>query len=362
MRRRAPAAVVLCVLAVATSAGLAATRAPGYGALIREAQTLRGLRLLHPLKVNVLGSHAMAVALRRAEAANPDPTSAPPWDDALHLLGVLRPQQMLSAVVAAELQGQVAGFYDPESKTLDVLRSGGGAPPSVVVHETTHALQDQHFDLSAGAFHERAGDADGGLAARSLAEGDAVDVQDRYLARAGLAAQLAEGLGALDQLVGAGSRPGIPPYLERRLLFPYAAGQPFVAALRRRGGERLVNHAFRHPPRTSAAILTPGRYLAGDRPGVAVALPAPGAGEQRTLRTTFGAGDLDALTGRIPVAELWLGGALAVDRGAGHRALWLRVVARSPGRVAAALRQALPRRDPVSVAGRTVTVRADQAL
>jgi hypothetical protein len=360
MRRRALAAVVLSVLAVAASAGIAATRGSGYAALIREAQTLRGLRLLHPLQVHVLGQRAMAAALHRAETASPDPTSAPPWDDALHLLGVLRPQQRLAAVMAAELQGQVAGFYDPSTKTLDVLRAGGGAPPSVVVHETTHALQDQHFNLSAGAFHERAADADGALAAHSLAEGDAVDVQDRYLIQAGLVAQVEEGLSALGQLAGR-TGPGIPPYLERRLLFPYAAGQPFVAALRQRGGERLVNRAFRHPPRTTAAILFPARYLAGNPPGVAVAVPAPHAGERRTLRTTFGAGDLDALTGEIPVARLWLGGVLAVDRAPGHRALWLRVAASAPRRVAAALRHVLPPRDSVSVAGRTVTVRAVQA-
>jgi hypothetical protein len=362
MSRRALAAVVLCLVALTASVGIAATRAPGYGPLIREAQALRGLRLLHPLKVHVLGRQAMALALRRAEAASPDPTAAPPWDDALHLLGVLRPEQRLSAVVAGELQGQVAGFYDPSTKTLDVLRSGGGAPPSVVVHETTHALQDQHFNLSAGAFRERTADADGGLAARSLAEGDAVDVQERYLMRAGLVAQVEEGIGALDQLVGAGAGTGIPPYLERRLLFPYAAGQPFVAALRTRGGERLVNRAFRHPPRTTAAILSPARYLAGDPPAVAVGLPVPGPGERRTLRTTFGAGDLDALTGQIPVARLWLGGALAVDRSPGHRGLWLRVAARAPRRVAAALRKVLPARDSVSVAGRLVTVHAVQRL
>jgi hypothetical protein len=351
----------LCLLALAASVAVASSRSPGYGALIRETETLRGLRLLHPLRVRVLGRPAMARALREAEAASPDPTSTPPWDDALHLLGVLRPRQRLSAVVAGELQGQVAGFYDPSTKALDVLRSGGGAPPSVVVHEATHALQDQHFNLSAGSFREHADDADGGLAARSLAEGDAVNVQDRYLVRAGLVAQVEEGLRALGELSGRGGGTGTPPYLERRLLFPYLAGEPFVAALRARGGEPLVNRAFRHPPRTTAAILTPGRYLAGDPPGVAVSLPGPSPGEHRTLRTTFGAGDLDALTGQVPVARLWLGGALAVDRGPGHRALWLRLAAHAPRRLAAALRKLLPARDAVSVAGRTVTVRAVNA-
>ena len=81
-----------------------------------------------------------------------------------------------------------------------------------------------------------------------------------------------------------------------------------MKALREQGGQRLLDRAFRHPPRTTAAVLDPARYLAGDPPAQKVELPA----EKYALETTFGAEDLIALTGRDGLARSWLGGRIGV--------------------------------------------------
>jgi hypothetical protein len=275
------------------------------------------------------------------------PRSDAAWDDALHLLGVLERGQTLAAVQRRQLTGQVAGVYVPRSGRLYVLGASGNAPRSVIAHEAVHALQDEHFDLRHGAFAPRPRDHDGELAALALVEGDATDVQSRYVASLSpgdLLAELARTLGALPSAAA----PGTPPYLERRLLFPYTAGEAFVRALRARGGVRLLDRAFAHPPRTSAAVLDPARYLAGDPPPQPVPLPGRGF----TFTSTFGAEDVAALTGRSELAQGWLGGRLGLSA----RGLDVRVATRRAAGVAAALRRVLPRAARIAFHGRLVCV------
>src|SRR5204862_679931 len=53
-------------------------------------------------------------------------------------------------IVAPFLAGQVVGFYDPDTGRLVYQRSGalGLEERFVLAHELTHAIDDQHFDLS----------------------------------------------------------------------------------------------------------------------------------------------------------------------------------------------------------------------
>ena len=78
-----------------------------------------------------------------------------------------------------------------------------------------------------------------------LVEGDATDVQARYVA--GLSAgdligELARTLGSIPS-DSAGAE---VPYLQRELVYPYNAGQEFVKALRERGGLRRVAAILYH--------------------------------------------------------------------------------------------------------------------
>ena len=86
----------------------------------------------------------------RELARERQPRADAAWDDVLHLLGVLKRGQSLEATRRSELTGQVAGLYVPQTGRLYVLGSGGAAPRSVIAHEVTHALQDEHFGISRG--------------------------------------------------------------------------------------------------------------------------------------------------------------------------------------------------------------------
>jgi hypothetical protein len=316
--------------------------------VIQKTEVLRGLRTTHPLAVSTLSAAGLRRVVVRELEQERLPRSDAAWNDALHLLGVLRPGQSLQQVQRQALAGQVAGMYVPRSGRLYVLGAGGSAPRSVVAHEVVHALQDEHFQLTRGAFAPHPRDHDGELGALALVEGDATEVQSRFVASLSpgdLVRELARTLGGIPE---GGSR-GTPSFLQRELLYPYTAGPAFVRALRDRGGQRLLDRAFRNPPRTTAAVLDPDRYLAGDPPARDVTLPAGTYG----FATTFGAEDVAALTGRNGLARGWLGGRL----GLGPRGLDLRLATRRAAPLAAALRRVLPPAARVAFRGRLVCVR-----
>jgi hypothetical protein len=331
---------------------LAAPASAGTGSelrgVIQRSEQLRGLKTTHAIAISTLDARGMRRVVLRELARERRPRTDAAWDDALHLLGVLKRGQSLEAMRRSELTGQVAGLYVPQSGRLYVLGSGGSAPRSVIAHEVTHALQDEHFEISRGAFASHPRDHDAELAAVALVEGDATNVQSRYVAALSpgeLIGELARTLGSIPS----DSSGDEIPYLQRELVYPYSAGQEFVNALRAQGGQRLLDRAFRHPPRTTAAVLDPARYLAGDPPPRRVGLP-PGT---YALETTFGAEDLIALTGQDELARSWLGGRIGV----GPRGLELRLVARRAASVASALEHVLPAAAAVGFRGQLVCVR-----
>jgi hypothetical protein len=346
MRRRPLLALLVAglLLAVPASAGTGSD----LRAVVQRTEQLRGLKTTHPLAVSTLDAAGMKRVVLRELARERHPRQDAAWNDALHLLGVLERGQNLEQVERRKLTGQVAGLYVPQSGRLYVLGSGGSPPRSVIAHEVTHALQDEHFHLTRGPFAPRPGDHDGELAALALIEGDATNVQSRYVATLSPVDLLGE-LARTLRSIPSGSGGGAVPYLQHELVYPYTAGQEFVRALRERGGQRLLDRAFRRPPRTTAAVLDPSRYLAGDPPARTVRLPAG----SYVFETTFGAEDLIALSGQDELAPWWLGGRLGV----GPRGLDLRLATRRAASVAAALEDVLPPAAAVAFRGQLVCVR-----
>src|SRR5207237_2371699 len=81
------------------------------------------------------------------------------------------------------------GFYDPVTKKLYV-RGVGGTPYAryVMVHELTHALQDQRFGINLAGKND-----DQLLGAKAVLEGDAMRTEKAYLStRTGAEADVIE--------------------------------------------------------------------------------------------------------------------------------------------------------------------------
>jgi len=192
--------------------------------------------------------------------------------------GLLAPEVDLLAVYQSLLQSQIAGFYDPETKRLNTLlissdTLGDKLPlleQILYVHEFTHALQDQNFDLATLLNDELiATDPDRASAIQALVEGDATQTMTDFLTVL-TQENPAEVMGQLDALMGIAASSeipaGTPEILTQELLFPYIQGQVFVAALIAEGGYAAVDAAFLNPPVSTEHIIHPEKYLAGELP------------------------------------------------------------------------------------------------
>jgi hypothetical protein len=146
------------------------------------------------------------------------------------------------------------GYYENDA----IVVRGESITPfvrRVIVHELTHALDDQHFDL---AEVRRFSGPSNALSIEALIEGDARRVDAAYVATL----SDADRIQATHPDVGpANPADALPEEMQTLLDFPYTAGAPFVAALAEHGGEAAVDEAFGQPPLRSREVLHPEVYL-----------------------------------------------------------------------------------------------------
>ena len=190
---------------------------------------------------------------------------------ALGLLGSaggMLPEGTDPASLAASFMAVSAGAtYSPLDK--QVLIVDKFSDDSLLTHEFTHALQDQHFDLMK-LLVVRPYNFDRAESLFAIIEGDAMNVQRR--------AEQGDAYGrrSLDDIIKQeGARFGeyrrevgalFPPLLTETFIFRYREGARFVEAVRRSRGERGVDALFSHPPLSTEQILHPEKYEAGEAP------------------------------------------------------------------------------------------------
>jgi len=205
----------------------------------------------------------------------------------LKKFGLLPRDFDLQTFLLALLREQVAGYYDPKTKTVNLLDwVDVEQQRPVLAHELTHALQDQSFGLEkwmkAGAGDLAANrkdstqadiESDEAAAARqAVVEGQAMVVLiDYMLEPTGQSLkdspQIVE---ALKQGMLVGTADSIqfhnaPLYLKEALTFPYRYGIDFVAdVLARDGKEKAFAGVFASPPRTTREIMEPKTYLSAE--------------------------------------------------------------------------------------------------
>ena len=321
--------------------------------LSHRAERLRGLTLLRPVEVEKIQRSELRTRVA-AELAQEDDPELPGAEDALRLMAFLEPDETLAELYSDGAGDGILGFYDPETAKLSLVETGSlGATGATILHEIVHAIQDQRFDLDSTTLYPD--DADAQLAARAVIEGDATESELRFLNEVGLAGVLGELGGGLGQLQGA--TPGGPsvPYLGRLTSLPYSEGSAFVTALRERGGQELLDQAFRDPPKTTLAILEPDRY--GTDRDTARQIPAgrPPYRWERVLDETFGAADVYAMTDDRGLGTAWRGGRITVDRSDNAGAVQILIESERAADTAAGLREQFPTA-AIRVGGQRVSV------
>ena len=227
-------------------------------------------------------------------------------EEVLKLLGLLDPGVDLRKVSATVFGQGVAGYYDPRTKRLRIVK---GAQTTnrvlneiTLAHELTHALEDQRFKLDL----ESSSSDDAGLAHLSLVEGSATEVMLTYAERHFTPEQTLGGLfSSLGQDTG-----NLPPFVQAQLVFPYIQGQRFIQSLYEAGGGSwsLIDAAYRfRPPASTEQILHPGKYLRVEQPDRVALRVSPGPGWRRVRAGTWGEWATGQLLGDPAAAVGWGG-------------------------------------------------------
>ncbi len=250
--------------------------------MLEKVSHLRGLNVRHAVKSS-LQSRA-EIEKQLLEDFN-DKTDAEELDadaSALELLGLLPPKFDLRSFLVRLLVEQIAGYYRPKTKMLylaDWLPVE--EQRTVMVHELTHALQDQHFDL-ARFDRPPAGHSDRDLAFHALVEGEATAVMLNYTLESQHLniSKLPVPLESMFDQVGSGDpRSAVlnsaPTVIRETLLFPYLYGVLFVQRLLidSGGSWNRVTAAYHRLPESTEQIMHPDRFLQGDTP-VEIKTPA----------------------------------------------------------------------------------------
>jgi hypothetical protein len=147
-------------------------------------------------------------------------------------LGLLPPDLSLEKLLIELYTEQVAGFYDPDSKKLVLIK---GFDPvlqqAIMIHELAHALQDQHFDLEQ-LVNPKINNDDLLLAHQAVIEGQATAVMIEVFSGQSIDQfpDLAPLLNmSLDMPMFAGSAlVKAPEYIKKHLIFPYSGGTSFI--------------------------------------------------------------------------------------------------------------------------------------
>ncbi len=166
---------------------------------------------------------------------------------------------------------QLGGYYDPEANHFVMAQwLPAMMQNTIAVHELTHALQDQHFNLDTFLDHE--GRTSDELLARSaVVEGDATAVMTDYtrslIGQPALKDEDNVNAMMLQSVLGAslvGSSAGVPESLSLMIVFPYTSGLRFAHyMLHEKKSYSALDEYLKNPPKTTEEILHPELVLEG---------------------------------------------------------------------------------------------------
>jgi hypothetical protein len=265
-----------------------------YAEINRQVQEIRGLREIEPVHPRIVSPDEMAAILEKAVREETPPELLAATERLYRGLGLLPTDASLADVYVDLLESQVAGLYRPETKSLYVVSRGGdvGAVEQLFyAHEYQHALQDQHFDLT--ALQEGLEDqTDLQLARLALIEGDAYVLMTRWMLEHLGPDGLREVIEASNDPTALEALERIPPIVQAQILFPAQQGLQWILGIQSSGGWEAVDEVWRRPPVSTEQILHPEKYIADERP-VPVSIPSDlaermGAGWRVGLEDTMG--------------------------------------------------------------------------
>ncbi|MES1244724.1 MAG: hypothetical protein ABUT39_24160 [Acidobacteriota bacterium] len=269
--------------------------------LLKEAETWRGLTAREPVPSGTVDEPVLKRKVAESFREELPPEVLRSVETGLKAFGLIPEGLDLVAFLPELLASETAGFYDPERHYLVLVQREGqpldAGPPelsedaatrtdeAVLVHELTHAIQDQHFNLETFSSGRPLDDAEAARVA--LIEGDATLVMMDFFAQTrieevpalqqSMAAMLddpREMMDAASGVPGTAELAAAPAWLRDTLLFSYFQGFQFCLSARQAGGQALLDKAFStDPPRSTEQILHPEKWHTKRDDPVAIAWP-----------------------------------------------------------------------------------------
>ena len=270
--------------------------------LLKSAEKYRGLKCLHGVPSGSLKEDALRVKMKLAFEEELPPAKMKPLDSALKSFGLIPETMDLGTYYPELLTSQVGGFYDPRRQYLVIVQREGGLlgkeataklgaemarkmEETVMVHELTHAIQDQNFNLRKFMIEDPLSDA--AAARTALVEGDATLTMYNFFSGMKL-----EDMPLVDELIaslikdpkelmamspdmpGSKEMEKAPAWFRDGMLFTYMQGYVFCIKVKKTGGQALLDHAFKKdPPRSTEQILHPEKWYGQRDDPIDIALP-----------------------------------------------------------------------------------------
>ncbi len=251
----------------------------------------RHLRFSHPVYVDFLSTAEYDKKATTEEGAlsEADKQKLTQGEAVLRALALAAPGVDLLASVNELSSSGTLAFYTPDTQRVTVKGTDLSLDVKVtLIHELTHAVQDQSFDISSKRTSEFT--TSGQEASfRAVVEGDAVRIENEYvdqLSAADRAQYQATYQRQSDQARKALAE--VPAALRASQEFPYAMGQRFLALVADQDGESSIDEVFRHPPDTEEDLLDPRAWFRHDTVPK-VAAPSLPEGAEKTDDSDFGA-------------------------------------------------------------------------
>jgi hypothetical protein len=223
----------------------------------REVESVRGLRFKTDVPIDPVTQQQIAHRLQASLQESLPAAYLARRSQAWQTIGAIPAGTEIRAALVKFLSGNVIGYYEPMTGQLVFVgtRSPGPIEQVTLAHELTHAIDDQHFDLTRVDAIQRACQDEAGSAALAAIEGSAVffsfQVAQRYFSLGDLGGLLSQ---------SAPAPAGVPPFIVQMEIWPYIAGLRFITALETRGGTSAVDHAIQHLPGSTEQVIHPERY------------------------------------------------------------------------------------------------------
>jgi hypothetical protein len=270
---------------------------PRIAPYVKAVEKQRGLTFLHPVAVRFLSDQDFekTVTTDEKKLDDKDRKEIAQFTGLMRAIGLIAGDvDLFAAFNQAHGSGTLA-YYSFEDQRITVR--GATLVPgarATLVHELTHALEDQRFGLGKRYDALRKSKADSAATEESIldgiSEGDASRVADLY--KASLPAKqrrIVEKGEKKDADQANATLRKVPKVVLTIISSPYALGEALVATVAADGGNSAVDQLLRDSPTHESVLLDPFRQLLGDAGSGKVAKPELAKGEKEFDAGEFGA-------------------------------------------------------------------------